>query len=135
LHFEAVKIMGTAARTGRALGNLQPELMDGTQLDHWDCDPAGGRVRDQDVFDPVGSALSARSIRAVFGADDHCAYIGAVNVPFTVTVRTLGSSPCTRAADMDVVVSGLNVDITPRQSTPASPFCRDDLKAFEHGEA
>jgi len=56
-----------------------------------------------------------------------------VNVPFTVTVRTLGRSPCTRAADMDVVVSGLNVDITPYDEyARTSPYCRDDLKAFEH---
>ena len=56
-----------------------------------------------------------------------------VNVPFTVTVRTVGSRTCTRAFDADVAVSGLDVDITPFvQVARAAPYCSSDLTAFEH---
>lgn len=56
-----------------------------------------------------------------------------VNVPFTVTVTTLGSSSCTRADGADVVVSGRTATITPydRVAPPDTP-CTRDLRGFPH---
>ena len=57
----------------------------------------------------------------------------AVNVPFTVTVTTLGSSSCTRADGADVVTNGLTATITPydRVAPPNTP-CTRDLRGFPH---
>jgi hypothetical protein len=56
-----------------------------------------------------------------------------VGEPFTVTVRTLGSSSCTRAAGMDVASEGLSVELTPYDEYARNPAaCTDDLHAFEH---
>jgi hypothetical protein len=56
-----------------------------------------------------------------------------VNVPFTVTVMTLGSSSCTRADGTDVDTAGLRVTIIPydRVAPPGTP-CTRDLRAFPH---
>src|SRR5688572_25596443 len=57
----------------------------------------------------------------------------AVNVPFTVTVTTLGSSSCTRADGTDVATNGLTATITPydRVAPPDAP-CTRDLRGFPH---
>lgn len=79
--------------------------------------------RDVGVVDPALS--SVQMISAPTQAN--------VNTAFTVTVRTLGSSSCTRVAETEVAVSGLNVDITPYDEyTRSVPVCTTDLRAFEH---
>ena len=56
-----------------------------------------------------------------------------VNVPFSVTVRTLGSSICTRVANTEVSVTGLTVTVTPYDEYARTmPYCTNDQKAFEH---
>ena len=56
-----------------------------------------------------------------------------VNVPFTVTVTTLGSSSCTRADGTDVDANGLAVTITPYDRVaPPGTACTRDLRAFPH---
>jgi len=86
------------------------------------------------VFDPgwdrqVGAVDPALSSIQMLSAPTQAA----ANVPFTVTVRTLGSSSCTRAADTDVVVNGLDVDITPYDEYARNlPACTTDIHPFEH---
>jgi hypothetical protein len=52
--------------------------------------------------------------------------------PFTVTVTTVGSSSCTRAAGADLAVSGGSATITPYDEirTGSDLACTDDLRPF-----
>jgi hypothetical protein len=53
--------------------------------------------------------------------------------PFTVIIRSFGSSSCTRVGDATVVVNGLDVDITAYNNyARRAPACTDDLHVFEH---
>lgn len=66
------------------------------------------------------------SIRAVLSPAEVFA-----NVPFTVTVNTLGSSSCTREAGMKTRVTGRTAEITPYDLVaPAGTECTRDLHAF-----
>ena len=88
----------------------------------------------KDVFDPgwtreVGVSDPEQSSVQMISAPTQAR----VNVPFSVTVRTLGSSSCTRVESTEVTVSGLDVDITPYDEyARKAPACTDDLHAFEH---
>ena len=52
-------------------------------------------------------------------------------VPFSITVSTMGSSTCTRAAGMEASLNGLTLDVTPYDSVPTTPIpCTRDLRSF-----
>ena len=54
-------------------------------------------------------------------------------VPFDVTVRTVGSSSCTRAAELRVSQSTSRLELTPYDEyAPRDRACTDDLHAFDH---
>ena len=55
------------------------------------------------------------------------------NVPLDVTVRTLGSSSCTRAAELRTSQSSARLELTPYDEyAPRDRACTDDLHAFDH---
>ena len=54
-----------------------------------------------------------------------------VGVPFDITVTTVGSSTCTRAAGATVIVTGLSAVVTPRDHMRVGNVaCTRDLKGF-----
>lgn len=82
-----------------------------------------GWVRRVGVIDPALSSIQLLSLPAEVRLGE----------PVAATVRTLGSSSCTRVHDTQLDVNGLSVDITPRDEyAPEDTACTADIHAFPH---